>query len=75
MPPAEAIATMLVRKACLPDVAVGRPMDVSPKPERCERVDADGRSLGFSKLMTAMGGRATEAATENGWQVFLPDSV
>ena len=47
MPPAEAIATMLVRKACLPDVAVGRPMDVSPKPERCERVDADGRSLGF----------------------------
>ena len=25
--------------------------------------------------MTAMGGRATDAATENGWQVFLPDSV
>ena len=25
--------------------------------------------------MTAMGGRATDAATENGWRVFLPDSV
>ena len=25
--------------------------------------------------MTAMGGRATDAATENGWQVFLPDPV
>ena len=62
-------------KGSAADVAVGRPVDVLPKPERREKVDANGRSPGFSWIMTAMGGRANDAATENGRLVFLSVSA
>ena len=36
-------------KGSAADVAVGRPVDVLPKPEKCEKVDANGRSPGFPR--------------------------
>ena len=36
-------------KGSAADVAVGRPVNVLPRPERCEKVDANGRSPGFPR--------------------------